>query len=101
MRDSVQRGRPSCAEVSEGSVLQHFLYKSRSNVQFIMPPFEPGFADSVSRRKWVIPKPSAAGTDRAVGFSTYIPSFTRRCIQDRPRLRFCTAPLQTTWPWHG
>ncbi len=65
VRESVLRGRPPCSEVSQGSVLQHFLYKSRSNVQFIMPPFEPGFADHVSRRKWVIPKPSAAGADRS------------------------------------
>lgn len=48
---SIQKGRFSCTEIVPGTVLRHFLYKSRGNVQFTMPSFEPDFHGLASRRK--------------------------------------------------
>ena len=50
----MQAGRAPCATLLPGgssSPLRHFLYKSRGNVQFTMPAFEPHFAGAVARRK--------------------------------------------------
>ena len=44
-------GRPACTDIVPGTVLRHFLYKSRGNVQFFMPSFSAGFADPVERRQ--------------------------------------------------
>ena len=51
---AMQAGRAPCATLLPGgssSPLKHFLYKSRGNVQFTMPAFEPHFAGAVARRK--------------------------------------------------
>ncbi|KAK4969212.1 Vacuolar fusion protein mon1, partial [Elasticomyces elasticus] len=50
IKTAVQRGRPSCHDIMRGTVLRHFLYKSRGNVQFVMPSFEPHFRDLIARR---------------------------------------------------
>lgn len=47
---AIDQGRPTPAEIVPGSVLHHFLYKSRANVQFTMSSDEPEFS-SVSRRR--------------------------------------------------
>lgn len=53
---AMQAGRAPCATLLPGggsTPLKHFLYKSRGNVQFTMPAFEPHFAGAVARRKLV------------------------------------------------
>ena len=51
IRESVRRGRPSCTDIVPGTVLRHFLYKSRGNVQFFMPAYSPSFPTALTRRK--------------------------------------------------
>ncbi|PVH96815.1 DUF254-domain-containing protein [Periconia macrospinosa] len=51
IRTALHRGRPSCTDVVPGMVLRHFLYKSRGNVQFVMPRFEPAFVGAWERRR--------------------------------------------------
>jgi hypothetical protein len=49
---AMQAGRSPCSALLPGGTpLKHFLYKSRGNVQFTMPSFEPHFAGAVARRK--------------------------------------------------
>lgn len=48
---AVRNGRPSSTDIIPGTPLQHFLYKSRANVQFTMPSFAPHFRTPVSRRR--------------------------------------------------
>ncbi|GFN16967.1 guanine nucleotide exchange factor MON1 [Aspergillus tubingensis] len=50
IREAVDKGRPSTTDIVPGTVLHHFLYKSRANVQFTMSAYDPEFA-SVSRRR--------------------------------------------------
>ncbi|KZF24365.1 vacuolar fusion protein mon1 [Xylona heveae TC161] len=51
IKAAVRRGRPHVTDVVPGTVLRHFLYKSKANVQFAMPSFEPHFKGLVARRK--------------------------------------------------
>lgn len=51
IRAAVRRGHPSVQEIVPGTVLRHFIYKSRGNVQFTMPSFEPHFHGLVARRR--------------------------------------------------
>lgn len=44
-------GRPKVADISPGSQVSHYLYKSRANVQFSMASLEPGFTNLISRRR--------------------------------------------------
>ncbi|RDI77445.1 hypothetical protein Vi05172_g12565 [Venturia inaequalis] len=51
IRQAVHRGRLKCTDIIPGTVLRHFLYKSRGNVQFIMPSFSPSFNTAIARRR--------------------------------------------------
>ncbi|KAF1988394.1 DUF254-domain-containing protein [Aulographum hederae CBS 113979] len=51
IRDAVNLGRLSCTDIIPGTVLRHFLYKSRANVQFFMPSFDPYFNTPIARRR--------------------------------------------------
>lgn len=51
IRAAVKQGRLLSTSIAPGSPLQHFLYKSRGNVQFIMPSYEPHFDTLVARRR--------------------------------------------------
>jgi len=51
IRQAVHKKRPQCTDIIPGTVLRHFLYKSRGNVQFIMPAYEPYFDTPISRRR--------------------------------------------------
>ena len=51
IKAAVRRGRPNVTEIIPGSVLRHFVYKSRANVQFIMSSYEPHFSTLLARRK--------------------------------------------------
>lgn len=52
IKSAVRRGRPTATEIIPGSIICHFLYKSRANVQFVMPSFEPYFMTMLSRRRF-------------------------------------------------
>ena len=51
IKSAVRRGRPTATDIVPGTVLRHFLYKSRANVQFTMPSYEPGFPTLLARRR--------------------------------------------------
>lgn len=51
VKSAVQRGRPTATDIVPGTVLRHFLYKSRGNVQFTMPSYEPHFNTLLARRR--------------------------------------------------
>lgn len=53
LKGAIAKGHASCSEIVPGTALRHFLYKSRGNVQFTMPSFEPHFQGVVARRKLV------------------------------------------------
>lgn len=50
---AVQAGRPSPTDIIAGTVLRHFLYKSKGNVQFFMPSFSPSFETLKQRRRLI------------------------------------------------
>ncbi|BFZ64971.1 Vacuolar fusion protein mon1 [Saitoella coloradoensis] len=47
---SMGRGRKTCAEIGAGYI-RHFLYKSRANVQFVMPPWGHHYTPLPDRRR--------------------------------------------------
>lgn len=51
IKAAVRRGRPIATEIIPGTVLRHFLYKSRANVQFVMSSYEPHFSTLIARRR--------------------------------------------------
>lgn len=51
IKSAVRRGRPTATDIVPGTVLRHFLYKSRANVQFTMPCYEPSFPTLLARRR--------------------------------------------------
>ncbi|KAI9673966.1 MAG: Vacuolar fusion protein mon1 [Caeruleum heppii] len=48
---SISAGRPQVTDIIPGTAIRHFLYKSKANVQFVMPSYEPDFCTEVARRK--------------------------------------------------
>ena len=48
---AVQNSRPLPTDIVPGTVLRHFLYKSKGNVQFFMPGFEPQLDNIHARRQ--------------------------------------------------
>jgi hypothetical protein len=51
IKESVLRGRPLATDIIPGTVLRHFLYKSRGNLQYVMPSYEPDFTTLLERRR--------------------------------------------------
>ncbi|EMD00023.1 hypothetical protein BAUCODRAFT_62876, partial [Baudoinia panamericana UAMH 10762] len=51
IKTAIRKGHASCSDIVPGTVLRHFLYKSRGNVQFTMPSFEPHFHGLVAKRR--------------------------------------------------
>jgi len=51
IKTAIRKGHASCSDITPGTVLKHFLYKSRGNVQFTMPSFEPHFHGLIAKRK--------------------------------------------------
>jgi len=45
IRAATKAGRPQVTDISPGSQVSHFLYKSRANVQFAMSSLEPAFGE--------------------------------------------------------
>ncbi|KAJ5845619.1 hypothetical protein N7534_009288 [Penicillium rubens] len=50
IKTAIDIGRPATTDIVPGTVLHHFLYKSRANVQFTMSSYAPEFS-SVTRRR--------------------------------------------------
>lgn len=53
IKAAIERGRPSTTDIVPGTVLRHFLYKSKANVQFTMSSYEPEFSSTSKRRRSV------------------------------------------------
>lgn len=51
IKKAVRMGRPNISQIMPDTQLQHFLYKSRTYVQFIMPKFSSDLTDLVNRRR--------------------------------------------------
>ena len=51
IQTAVQNGRPSATDIVPGTVVRHFLYKSKSNVQFCMPSYLPHYETLNQRRQ--------------------------------------------------
>ncbi|CAD6504285.1 BgTH12-06018 [Blumeria graminis f. sp. triticale] len=54
IKSAVRKGRPGPTRSPSGTSLKHFLYKSRPNVQFVMPDFAPDFIDLCAHRRLMI-----------------------------------------------
>lgn len=55
IKQAVLNGRPTITDIVPGTVLKHFLYKSRGNLQYVMPSYEPHFTTVLERRRYVDP----------------------------------------------
>lgn len=53
IRAAIDQGRPATTDIVPGTVLHHFLYKSRANVQFTMSSYSPDFTSASRRRRLV------------------------------------------------
>ncbi len=51
IKAAVRAGRPLATDIIPGTVLRHFLYKSKANVQFVMPSYEPDFTTLLTHRR--------------------------------------------------
>ncbi|KAJ4197752.1 Vacuolar fusion protein mon1 [Fusarium falciforme] len=51
IQNATRTGRPKIHEITPGSQVSHFLYKSRANVQFCMASLDPSFTELVERRR--------------------------------------------------
>ncbi|MCJ1336279.1 Vacuolar fusion protein mon1 [Bachmanniomyces sp. S44760] len=51
IKSSVLHGRPTVTDIIPGTVLRHFIYKSRGNLQYVMPSYEPHFTTLLARRR--------------------------------------------------
>ncbi|MCJ1250741.1 Vacuolar fusion protein mon1 [Trapelia coarctata] len=51
IKSAVARGRPCATDIVPGTVLRHFLYRSRGNLQYVMPTYEPHFTTLLARRR--------------------------------------------------
>ncbi|KAJ5550170.1 Vacuolar fusion protein MON1 [Penicillium sp. DV-2018c] len=52
IKTAIDNGRPATTDIVPGTVLHHFLYKSRANVQFTMSSYAPEFSSVTRRRRW-------------------------------------------------
>lgn len=51
IKTAVRQGRPSTTDIMPGTLVKHFLYKSRTNVQFTMPSFGSQLSGLIARRR--------------------------------------------------
>ena len=65
VKAAIGRGRSSITDIVPGTVLRHFLYKSKGNVQYVMPSYEPHYTTLLARRRLVKgPRLRFANTDK-------------------------------------
>lgn len=55
IKEAIDKGRPNTTDIVPGTVLHHFVYKSRANVQFTMSSYEPEFSLTSRRRRYDLP----------------------------------------------
>lgn len=53
IKEAIAKGRPSTTDIVPGTVLRHFLYKSKANVQYTMSSYDPDFSSISLRRRFV------------------------------------------------
>lgn len=51
IKSAIRAGRFQATDIVPGTVLRHFIYKSKANVQFTMPSYEPHYITLLARRK--------------------------------------------------
>ncbi|KAJ5316771.1 hypothetical protein PENANT_c016G07313 [Penicillium antarcticum] len=51
IKTAIDNGRPATTDIVPGTVLHHFLYKSRANVQFTMSSYSSEFSSLTRRRR--------------------------------------------------
>ncbi|KKZ64877.1 hypothetical protein EMCG_09254 [[Emmonsia] crescens] len=51
IKTAIEKGRPTTTDIVPGTVLRHFLYKSKANVQFSMASYYPDFSTILGRRR--------------------------------------------------
>ncbi|KAJ6070022.1 hypothetical protein N7499_011909 [Penicillium canescens] len=51
IKTAIGNGRPATTDIVPGTILHHFLYKSRANVQFTMSSYSPEFSSLTRRRR--------------------------------------------------
>ncbi|KAI4124854.1 MAG: hypothetical protein LQ338_004580 [Usnochroma carphineum] len=51
IKTAIRKGRYVTTDIVPGTVLHHFIYKSRANVQFSMPSYEPHYTTLLARRR--------------------------------------------------
>ncbi|QSS57077.1 vacuolar fusion protein mon1 [Histoplasma capsulatum var. duboisii H88] len=51
IKAAIEKGRPTTTDIVPGTVLRHFLYKSKANVQFSMASYYPDFSTTLGRRR--------------------------------------------------
>ncbi|KAL2217680.1 trafficking protein Mon1-domain-containing protein, partial [Thermoascus aurantiacus ATCC 26904] len=53
IKEAIAKGRPSTTDIVPGTVLRHFLYKSKANVQYTMSSYDPDFSSISLRRRLI------------------------------------------------
>ncbi|KAI9892982.1 MAG: Vacuolar fusion protein mon1 [Vezdaea aestivalis] len=51
MREAIRAGRPTSTELVPGTPVEHFLYRSKANVQYVMPSYLPRYSTLLDRRR--------------------------------------------------
>ncbi|KAF3480379.1 vacuolar fusion protein mon1 [Arthroderma uncinatum] len=51
LKVALEKGRPAPTDIVPGTVVRHFLYKSKANVQFTMSSYSPQFMTVLDRRR--------------------------------------------------
>ncbi|KAI1188951.1 vacuolar fusion protein MON1 [Nemania serpens] len=51
IKEAAAKSRPLATEIAPSTQINHFLFKSKANVQFCMPSLEPTFSSLVSHRR--------------------------------------------------
>ncbi|EDP54151.1 conserved hypothetical protein [Aspergillus fumigatus A1163] len=84
IKEAIDGGRPTTTDIVPGTVLHHFLYKSRANVQFTMSSYEPEFT-SISRRRSIHAKHAHVKVHHCISqsassFAWVTPIFELYCV---------------------
>ncbi|RHZ58533.1 guanine nucleotide exchange factor MON1 [Aspergillus thermomutatus] len=84
IKEAIDRGRPTTTDIVPGTVLHHFLYKSRANVQFTMSSYDPEFT-SISRRRSIHAKHAHVKVHHCISqsassFAWVTPIFELYCV---------------------
>ncbi|KAK2815386.1 Vacuolar fusion protein mon1, partial [Arthroderma sp. PD_2] len=53
LKVALEKGRPAPTDIVPGTVVRHFMYKSKANVQFTMSSYSPEFMTVLDRRRLI------------------------------------------------